>query len=449
MDTLPLPPRPSLEQYQKRAKSLVTAARSADPGAIRAWASSWLHALARSLAMPATPFVQSSIDRAVQEIERRVLASASPRGEASAVFALADSQHLLASAHGFPSWAEFARPQQGLPSGDPFEAAVDAVVTGDLAALESLIRDHPDLVTARSRRVHHATLLHYVAANGVEDYRQKTPPNAVAIAQLLLAAGARVDALADTYGGGSAQTTMNLLVSSTHPADAGLQPALVEVLLDAGAALNGLDHDGSPLMTALAFGYPEAAETLARRGARIDNAVAAAGLGREDLVRRFVIDRETLSPEVRAFETRWLRTPMDPKAHIEMALVWACRFGHATVAEYLLTLGVDPAAHDSDRMTGLHWAATNGMLGLIETLIRHGAPLEARNQWGGTVLGSTTWFVMNGRPGWPPLPGAEYPAVIERLLAAGADVREADYPTGDGEVDAVRSRHTARQSSEA
>ena len=46
-------------------------------------------------------------------------------------------------------------------------------------------------------------------------------PNAVAIATMLLDAGAGVDVLADTYGGGVAQTTLNLLVSSAHPAHAG------------------------------------------------------------------------------------------------------------------------------------------------------------------------------------------------------------------------------------
>ena len=46
MDTLPLPPSPSLEQYKKRAKALVTAAESADPSASgRANGSSWCDAL--------------------------------------------------------------------------------------------------------------------------------------------------------------------------------------------------------------------------------------------------------------------------------------------------------------------------------------------------------------------------------------------------------------------
>ena len=95
-------------------------------------------------------------------------------------------------------------------------------MSGDLASLESLLAAGPELVHARSARVHRATLLHYVAANGVEDFRQKTPPNAVAVGRLLLEAGSVVDALAETYGGGRAQTTLNLLVSSAHPARAGL-----------------------------------------------------------------------------------------------------------------------------------------------------------------------------------------------------------------------------------
>jgi len=45
----------------------------------------------------------------------------------------------------------------------------------------------------------------------------------VAVARFLLEAGAEVDALGNTYGGDKHQTTMNLLVSSTHPAEAGLK----------------------------------------------------------------------------------------------------------------------------------------------------------------------------------------------------------------------------------
>jgi hypothetical protein len=75
---------------------------------------------------------------------------------------------------------------------------------------------------------------------------------------------------------------MNLKPLPFHPARAGVQVALVETLLDFGAAIEarGSARWGSPLMTALAFGYLNTAEALVRRGARVDNIAAAAGLGR-------------------------------------------------------------------------------------------------------------------------------------------------------------------------
>jgi hypothetical protein len=49
-----------------------------------------------------------------------------------------------------------------------FEAAVDAIVSGGPDALHALLETDPALVRARSPFGHHATLVHYVAANGVE-----------------------------------------------------------------------------------------------------------------------------------------------------------------------------------------------------------------------------------------------------------------------------------------
>ena len=59
-----------------------------------------------------------------------------------------------------------------------FEAAADAVVAGDRVALETLLAEDPTLLRARSAYGHHATLLHHVAANGMEASRQRSPPNA-------------------------------------------------------------------------------------------------------------------------------------------------------------------------------------------------------------------------------------------------------------------------------
>jgi ankyrin repeat protein len=436
MDTLPLPPHPDLEQYKQRAKDLIKACSAEDPAAIRAWATEWLETLARLRGIVITRFVEASIDRAIDHIETELR-------DKRTTGTLADAQFLIARAHGFASWPKFAKHLEGITRRDPetweFETAADAAVTGDLSTLTSLLRANRALIRARSTRVHRATLLHYVAANGVEDFRQLTPPNAVALARILLQSGAEVDALAETYGGGKLQTTLNLLVSSTHPAEAGLQVELVETLLDFGAAINGLEDDGSPLLTALAFGYGKAAEALARRGARVDNVIAAAALGRVDLVRSFLVGPVTLKPGVPLVSPGWFQLPNDPKRHIELALAWACKFGRTAVVDLLLEQGVDPVAKDSDDMTALHWAAANGSLDVIKSLLRRGAPLEIENRWGGTVLNSTLHFAL-----YQPIEGADYPAVIEILIAAGAEVDGVTpFPTGNRVIDALLRHHGA------
>ena len=435
MDTLPLPPRPDIEQYRKRAKSLVAAANSGDPDAVRTWASEWLTALAKLLDADITPYVQGSFDRAVEHLRQSV--ESRLKGAASGRLSLADAQHLIAEAHSYETWAAFASEIESLRSragSSNFERAADAVVNGDLEALDELLARNPGLVHERSARKHRATLLHYVAANGVEDFRQKTPPNAVHIAERLLAAGAEVDATAETYGGGTYNTTMNLLVSSMHPAEAGLQSKLVEVLLDHGAAIDGVANDSSPILTALSFGYHDAAETLARRGAAMSHVVIAAGVGRLDLVREWVIDATTLTrthPPYRG--PRWVHLPDDATGQIEMALLAACKFGRSDVAAYLLDLGVNPNAKDGDAMTALHWASASGLLDVMNVLIAKGAQLESRNTWGGTVVDSTVWFASNAT-----VRGIDYTTVVRRLLEAGADAAEIyPFPTGVETLDQI------------
>lgn len=439
MDTLPLPPRPDLDQYRKRAKSLVIAANSGDPQAITQWAIDWIHALIRSLDVEITDFVRGSFDRAVEGLKREVHQRLSRSEDGK--LTLADAQHLVAYAHSYETWADFAREVEGLRSDtgkSDFERAADAVIRGDIETLDALLKANPGLVRQHSARTHHATLLHYVAANGVEDFRQKTPPNAIEVAERLIAAGAKVDALADTYGGDMYQTTMNLLVSSTHPAEAGVQDRLVEVLLDHGAAIDGLANDSSPILTALAFGYRDSAETLARRGAMINHVVVAAAVGRLDLVREWVIDPVTLAKVHEPYRgPSWVHIPDDARGQIEMALAWSCKFGRTEVAKFLLELGVSPMSKDRDDMTALHWASARGMLEVVGMLLARGAALEVRNTWGGTVLDSTAWFARNVAD-----PDVDYARVIEKLLLAGADPDEVYPPsTGVASVDRLLEQY--------
>ena len=246
-------------------------------------------------------------------------------------------------------------------SHEAFEAAVDAVVEGDEAALTALLTQYPDLVRARSAR-HGATLLHYISANGVEDERQKTPANAVAITRILLDAGAAPDAQADFYGGPA--TTLGLTLSSGHPFKAGLQADLAAVLLDAGADGNGA------LFTALAFGYGETAEVLSQR-LPVDSLPVAAGLGRAEI-----------------FDSLWPAASPETR-HAAVAL--AAMYGHIAILERLLAAGEDLNRFNPRGVNGhatpLHLAIWQGQEDTVRWLVEHGARTDiADTIHGGTAL---------------------------------------------------------------
>ena len=260
------------------------------------------------------------------------------------------SQRVVAREHDFRDWADAM--VHGDETVDPtFEAAVDAVVDGELEALESLLSAHPSLSRAHSVFGHHATLLHYVAANGVEQTKQRSPHNAPEIARALLRAGAEPDAPSASYGG-SCTTPLELLVSSCHPADAGVQEDVVEVLCRGGANANGIAEDGSPLWTAITSGYTRAAERLVTFGARVDNLIAAAALGDLEHVERYFGADGRMLPVERLLRARFAHgRPFDPRHVLEYALCYAAFHGHRDVVAFLLSkqpdLDVREPAHGS------------------------------------------------------------------------------------------------------
>lgn len=445
MFNIPLPPRPNLDHYKKRAKELVAVAASKDPDALRAFAADWIRALAKLIGQPLDdPTSRLALAELVNQIAE---ALHKEQERAGGKLALANAQFVIANLHGYANWMVFSDELHERTRADapPFERAVDAIVTGDLDSLKSLLSQNPGLVRERSRRAHRCALLHYVAANGVEDYRQKTPANAVDIARVLLDAGAEVDALAETYGGGNGQTTMNLLVSSAHPDIAGLQGALAELLLDYGARIEGLGDDGAPLQTALAFGYIRTAETLVRRGARIGNITAAAALGRLDLVQQFV-EGTLPEPKESLLKLYWSGVPRDRFQRQRVALHWACANGRTDVVKYFLDLGMDPADTDDNKMSALHNACSGAHMDVVHMLLARNVPLEAKNTWGGTVLNSTLYFANEARRRRPKqIP--RFAECVEALIVAGADVSVVDYVTEIPEIDAVLDRHRPRPAS--
>ncbi|HWC74459.1 MAG TPA: ankyrin repeat domain-containing protein [Gemmatimonadales bacterium] len=404
-DALPLPSSPSIEQYKKLAKDLVKAC-AAGTREIARWADRWMASLLAGSD-------KRHIDRAAAGVEEFAI-RALRRVDRSCV--LADAQFVLAHSHGFTTWAAFVSHLEALAhtgtGAAAFEAAAEAIVRGDEQTLRELLRHKPDLIRARSTREHNATLLHYVSANGVESYRQKSPPNAARITKLLLDAGADVEAEANVYGGGC--TALGLVATSTPPREAGVQIPVMEVLLEHGAQIEHPDLAGKgsdAVYACLANGCPEAAAYLADRGGRV-GLIGAAGIGRLDVVQQLVDVAEA------------------PRR--EMALRYAAGYGRLEIVKFLLDRGVNVDGHHNDGRTALFYAILGGHLEVVRLLLERGAKSDIMTE-NGPVFGAALWQAHRGDA------DAQVP-IIEALIAAGGKP-PARYPPVHDKIDALLASH--------
>src|SRR5688572_22737867 len=221
MNAKDVPSHPNLEQYKKQAKDFVKARKSGDPETLRRIRqshprlgklsdaelqgsklvladaqliiarehgfASWLrfakHVDSLNRETSSASLWESAkkavITRDVSALERLLRENAEwfsqrqppayvPSGP-SPHYAGTDARTIIAREHDFESFEEFARHLEALNRKSSlvsqFESAVEAVISGDLATLEQLLRLNPALIRARSERRHHATLLHYLGAN--------------------------------------------------------------------------------------------------------------------------------------------------------------------------------------------------------------------------------------------------------------------------------------------
>lgn len=330
-----------------------------------------------------------------------------------------NARAIIAHTHHFDNWPDYVHFQQLVRTGQSeaarFEAATEAVISGDITRLDQLLQHDPDLIHARSPRRHHATLLHYVGANGVEDFRQKTPPNAVAVAKTLLRAGAEVNAIGDMYRGSS---TLGLVATSVHPVKAGVQEDLIDLLLAHGAELDlavAPDYtEGNLVVACLHNGRGEAAAYLAQKGAPLD-LEGAAGTGMLAEVKKYYHPDGGLIDQALA-EKR------------DLGFMWACEYGHNAVIDFLLQQGFDLSTMASG-MTALHWAALGRKMDVVKKLLALRAPLEIENGYGGTVLSQALWAAYHD-------PQPEDAQLIALLIESGAKVE----PDWQVYIDEIRAR---------
>ncbi|MDB5146534.1 MAG: Ankyrin repeat-containing protein [Mucilaginibacter sp.] len=318
-----------------------------------------------------------------------------------------NARRMIAYMHNFNDWQAYEGFKNQLRDENStlwqFERAIDAIVKGETAILKNLLQQNPDLINMRSVRKHESTLLLYAGANGIEYYRQKTPPNAVEITGILLTAGAEVDAIGLMYGG---STTLGLVATSVHPVITGIQEPLMDILIKHGADPNiavAADYtDGMLIKACLANGRGEPVEYLSKHGARLD-LEAACGVGDLTKVKSYFTANGTLVEN-------------SLEAQRNAGLIWACEYDRIDVVEYLLAHGT-PIDLLSGGMTPLHGAVLGGSLRIVNLLLSHKAPLEIKNSYDGTVLGQALWCGYNN-------PKPQALAIIETLIAHSAHIQK-------------------------
>ena len=255
-----------------------------------------------------------------------------------------------------------------------FQEAVSAIDAGDGDALEALLAAHPELVRERldSPRpwlreqigdaldgfFHRPWLLWFVAEDPVRN--GSLPGNIAALARAIVEAARRegVPSLQEQL-----DTALRLVSWSWIARECGVQIALIDVLADAGAAL-----DGNP-DNALVNGNREAAAHMVERGAKLTLGTALCLERWEDVGRLMedVGDREK-----------------------QFALVLAALNGRAEALRRILPLGVELNAPSPDlysHATALHHAVWSGSLDAVRVLVDAGADLAAKDEaWHGTPL---------------------------------------------------------------
>jgi Ankyrin repeats (3 copies) len=266
-----------------------------------------------------------------------------------------------------------------------FREAVSAIDAGDVATLRNLLGAHPGLVRDRldepgawlRDRVggtldgffRHPYLLWFVAEDPVRN--GKLPGNIADVAHTIIEAATRegADSLQEQL-----DYALRLVCWSWIARECGVQIELVDILIDAGASVDGRTvyegRFGTHSDSAIHNGNFAAAEHLVERGASLTLSTALC-LGRWADAERLALDA-TLEDKQDAF-------------------VQAALSGNAEALRRMVALGVDPttvSGRNQSHGTALHHAVWSGSLHAVRVLVEAGADLNRRDTiYDGTPLG--------------------------------------------------------------
>lgn len=256
-----------------------------------------------------------------------------------------------------------------------FQQAVSAIDAGDVSALERLHEEHPHLVRERLAnpgpwlrdKVGNAVdgffrrpyLLWFVAEDPVRNGR--LPPNIAAVAQTIIDA-ARRDAASSLQE--QLDYALTLVAWSWIARDCGVQIALIDTLVDAGA-----NPSGNPENALVNHNFAAAARLVAR-GAPLTLATALS-LERWDDARRLI--------------------PVTSPREKQFAFILTALNGRAEGLRLMLGIGIELNGVSQglySHAPAVHHAVWSGSLDAVKVLVEAGADLQRRDSiYDGTPLG--------------------------------------------------------------
>ncbi len=322
----------------------------------------------------------------------------------AAEFSEDDARLVYAREHGFSTWRELADRVEAMKRGgtdEPFFAAFKSIEADDLAALQKLLRAHPEI--AKARGTNGNTLLNLMGSK----------KKAMEFIDTLIAAGA------DPNEGNDRGWT------PLHQAGYSNQVELAARLIAAGASpdLEAHGAGGTPLVAALFWGHREVADFLARHSIAPGNLRVAAGIGDLKLVQECFTNDGKLARHAgaaRGFYRPHSGFPdwqpsSNPQEILDEALVWAAKSNRVGVFERLIRAGARIDA-DPYRGTALIWAAVGNHAEAANWLLDHGATIDRKATFGGLTHGQgITALHMAAQYG--------HLEMVKLLVARGADIR--------------------------
>lgn len=266
-----------------------------------------------------------------------------------------------------------------------FREAVAAIDAGNVSKLEGLLAANPDL--ARKRLESPGSWLRDIVGNALDDFfRQpyllwfvaEDPVRNNKLPRNIAHAASTIIQMAKRQGADNLQEQLDYalqLVSYSWVArECGVQIELIDVLIDAGAAL-----DGNP-ENALVNANFTAAAHLVERGAKLTLATALC-LERWDEVARLA--------------------PMASASEKQFGFILAALRGKAEALRRMIDFGVDldrPCAGLYSHATALHHAVSSGALQAVKVLVEAGATLDTKDRaWNATPLEWAEYYLRESK----------------------------------------------------